>query len=112
MFLRKTDETPESWMSDRRKKKRFPLSLEMQFSAGFGPHALTGVGTIVNISSGGLAFRSESALQPATKIKATVQWPALLNRECTLKLMLEGHILRATGPISVMTIQKYEFRTS
>jgi hypothetical protein len=45
-------------------------------------------------------------------ISASLNWPVALNNECFLQLVIEGTVLRVEGGLSVMSVARYEFRTS
>jgi len=88
------------------------VDLEIRFSAGRGRRHVQGVGQVVNVSSSGVAFRSESPLDADWYINASMQWPVALNGNCALRIAMTGRIVRVTGDVSVMNIETYEFRTS
>jgi hypothetical protein len=98
-------------MEERRSKQRFRLSLPMKFVSGSGRSLVEGAGTVVDVSSAGLAFRSNYPLALHTRVRAAVSWPALLNSECLLQLVVEGLVIRVDGTLTVMRIQQHEFRT-
>jgi len=97
---------------ERRAKQRFPLDLALRFtvSKGYGKQ-VQGSGVVVNISSSGLAFRTEAELTTGLPIEASMEWPVVLNGDCVLRVILEGHVVRAETGLAVMTVARYEFRT-
>jgi len=94
---------------NRRLKQRFQISLPMTFTSLQG---IEGSGTVLDISSAGLSFRTGVTLKPGIKLRASVSWPALLNSQCALQLVLEGKVVRTEDSLAVMSIQRHEFRTS
>ncbi len=84
----------------------------MKFTAFAGTDRISGTGTIADISSGGFAFRAQPALQMDMKVVASVSWPALLNDECLLQLLVEGVVIRVDADLAVLRITRSEFRTS
>jgi hypothetical protein len=65
----------------------------------------------LNISSKGLLFSTEEALQPGQLLQVSVDWPARLENQVPLKLVAEGRIVRNLNGLAAMRIDKYEFRT-
>jgi hypothetical protein len=50
----------------------------------------TGFGTLVDISSKGVALQSDAGFQPGMKVSASIGWPAMLGNECALQLCFDG----------------------
>ena len=97
---------------ERRARRRFPLNLELRFTASKGSRqAIQGRGVVVNISSRGVAFRTDTALTPDLNIEASIEWPATLNGDCVLRVAVEGRMVRVQDGLSVMRVDRYEFRT-
>ena len=97
---------------ERRARKRFPLNLELRFTASKGSRQpIQGRGVVVNISSRGVAFRTDTALAPDLNIDASIEWPVTLNGDCVLRVTVEGRMLRVQDGLSVMRVDRYEFRT-
>lgn len=97
---------------ERRARQRFPLNLEVRFTAGKGPRQqIQGRGEVVNISSRGVAFRTGTALTPEQSIQASIEWPVTLNGDCVLRVTVEGRVIRVESGLSVMRVDRYEFRT-
>lgn len=98
---------------ERRSRKRFRLPMAMKFSAwGPGNIRLMGTGTVIDISSKGLAFRTSDIPQRGMTISAALNWPAILNGECLLQLRIDGEVVRTGPETAVIGIRRYEFRTS
>jgi DNA-binding NarL/FixJ family response regulator len=98
--------------ADRRTNARFPCRLSVSYQALEHPF-LSGVATseTLNISSKGLLFATEEALQPGQLLQVSVDWPARLENSIALKLVAEGRIVRNLNGQAAMRIDKYEFRT-
>src|SRR5579863_4660919 len=98
--------------ADRRTNARFPCRLAVSYQALEHPF-FTGVATseTLNISSKGLLFATEEALQPGQLLQVSVDWPARLENQVPLKLVAEGRIVRNLNGLAAMRIDKYEFRT-
>ena len=104
--------TPMEGGTDRRTNARFPCRLAVSYQALEHPF-LSGVATseTLNISSKGLLFSTEEALQPGQLLQVSVDWPARLENQVPLKLVAEGRIVRNLNGQAAMRIDKYEFRT-
>jgi hypothetical protein len=88
------------------------MNLELRFTASKrGLHPIEGRGEVVNIGSRGVAFRTETTLLPDLNIEASIEWPVALNGDCVLRVTMEGRMLRVQNGLSVMRVDRYEFRT-
>src|SRR6185312_14619182 len=98
--------------SERRNNARFDCHLAVSYQSLEKPF-LSGQGTseTLNISSKGVLFRANEALEPGQLIQVSVDWPARLENQVPLKLVAEGRIVRNVKGVAAMTIEKYEFRT-
>jgi CheY-like chemotaxis protein len=98
--------------ADRRTNARFPCKLAVSYQALEHPF-LSGMASseTLNISSKGLLFATEEALQPGQLLQVSVDWPARLDLQVPLKLVAEGRIVRNLNGLAAMRIDKYEFRT-
>jgi CheY-like chemotaxis protein len=98
--------------AERRTNARFDCHLAVSYQTLEKPF-LSGQGSseTLNISSKGVLFRAEEALEPGQLVQVSVEWPARLENQIPLKLVAEGRIVRNINGIAAMTIEKYEFRT-
>jgi DNA-binding NarL/FixJ family response regulator len=105
-------EKAEPGGADRRTNARFPCRLAVSYQALEHPF-LSGMATseTLNISSKGLLFSTDEALQPGQLLQVSVDWPARLENQVPLKLVAEGRIVRNLNGLAAMRIDKYEFRT-
>lgn len=93
-------------------RQRFPMSLAIKFSSGTRRVRTDGQGEVVDISSSGVAFRTAVELAPGASIQASMNWPVTLNKDCLLRMTIEGRVVRTTAAgLAVMTVDRYEFRT-
>jgi len=106
------DDATDAGGPDRRTNARFPCRLAVSYQALEHPF-LSGVSTseTLNISSKGLLFATDEALQPGQLLQVSVDWPARLENQVPLKLVAEGRIVRNLNGLAAMRIDKYEFRT-
>jgi CheY-like chemotaxis protein len=98
--------------ADRRTNARFPCRLAVSYQALEHPFfSGISISETLNISSKGLLFATEEALQPGQLLQVSVDWPARLEKQVPLKLVAEGRIVRNVNGLAAMSIDKYEFRT-
>lgn len=98
--------------ADRRTNARFPCRLAVSYQALEHPFfSGTATSETLNISSKGLLFSTDEALQPGQLLQVSVDWPARLENQVPLKLVAEGRIVRNLNGQAAMRIDKYEFRT-
>ena len=98
--------------AERRNNARFDCHLAVSYQSLEKPF-LSGNGTseTLNISSKGVLFRADEALEPGQLVQVSLDWPARLENQIPLKLVAEGRIVRNIKGVAAMTIEKYEFRT-
>jgi hypothetical protein len=70
-----------------------------------------GLGRTHVMSSTELIFSGDQAIEPGMQAEVSLAWPAKLNENVRLQLVLEGSIKRAEGKLAVLHIVKYHFRT-
>jgi hypothetical protein len=99
--------------SDRRSKRRYPIELPLQYKIMKNYLVLgTGTGTSVDLSSGGIAFKSNEPLKVGSYLELSIGWPVLLNQSCPLKLVASGRVVRSNENGTAIKLDRYEFRTS
>ena len=97
---------------ERRKKTRFPLNRELRYKVlEDGAIMESGLGTTLDMGSGGIAFLCEHQLPVGAFIELAISWPVLLEDSCPMRLIAFGRVLRTRGRLSACTVDKYEFRT-
>jgi PilZ domain len=98
---------------DNRLHPRYPIELAAEFTLlPKGQTTRRGVGTTLNISSGGLLFACTENLPPGAEIEVTIQWPFLLDGARPLRLRVTGHIVRSNGMGVAVQTSHCEFRTA
>jgi hypothetical protein len=98
---------------ERRSKKRFHIEREVRYKLLNGHNiAASGVGKTLDMSSAGISFTTETPLAAGTLVEVSISWPALLNDNCPMKLMVFGRVIRSDDRLAAATVEKYEFRTS
>jgi DNA-binding NarL/FixJ family response regulator len=98
--------------AERRTNARFDCHLAVSYQTMEKPF-LSGEGTseTLNISSKGMLFKADQALEAGQLLQVSVDWPARLENQIPLKLVAEGRVVRNLSGVAAMTIEKYEFRT-
>lgn len=98
--------------NDRRKKARFPMQRELRYKVLRDNRVVEiGTGRTVNLGSGGVAFRIDHELATGCLIELSISWPVLLDKNCAVRLVTFGRLLRSHGGVCACTVDKYEFRT-
>lgn len=98
--------------TERRHKMRFPMVRDLRFRLLENDRIVaSGFGTTTNMSSGGVAFTSDLNLPNGSWVELSISWPALLDEECPMRLIVFGRVLRGAEDMKVCTIEKWEFRT-
>ncbi len=91
---------------ERRHHQRFPIAARAQFVlAGVQAQAVTS-----NISSGGVLLKSEMILPVGKQIQLFIDWPALLDQRCPLRLTVVGKVLRSNESGTAVGIIRYDYR--
>jgi hypothetical protein len=98
--------------AERRKKARFPINRELRYKVLEGDTIVGfGIGTTLDMGSGGMAFITEHELQTGSFIELSISWPVLLEDSCPMRLIVFGRVVRSAGRQTACTVDKYEFRT-
>ncbi|HTQ58273.1 MAG TPA: PilZ domain-containing protein [Bryobacteraceae bacterium] len=95
---------------ERRARRRFRIEQDLLYTCLSGSNQ-TGVGKVLNISSKGVCFTTQSAVKRGTRIELAMNWPAMLDPSCGMKLMLYGSVVRSEANSAAARIEHYEFRT-
>ena len=97
--------------SDRRSSVRFPLNLEVRYSvAGCRGPVENGSGQTIDVSSSGLSFTADRPLPIGQKLDLSIDWPFWLDGD-QLQLVASGVVVRTTGVVTALRIERYELRT-
>ena len=98
-------------LADRRASRRFPLRLALKYrSLGFSPSEWI-ASESVDISSGGVFFRTPEAVPPGQPIEVWITWPVFLDKHVPLRLATRGAVVRNGGGGCAIRFETYEFRT-
>lgn len=99
-------------LMERRNWTRYPLELPVRFWPAKSPKraAPIGTGKTINISSRGLSFTTEEALESGVLLRLELVWPVRLHDEHPIKLSFNGTVVRSTDGLTAVTFVRYEFR--
>ena len=98
--------------SDRRTSVRFPVSLEVRYSvAGRREPVEKGSGHTIDMSSSGLSFTADRPLSIGQKLDLFIDWPFRLDGDVQLQLVASGVVVRTSGGVTALRIERHEFRT-
>ncbi len=107
MRVQHTDES----FQERRSNLRYPVAAEIEFRLVYGQQlGEAGYGELVNISNGGILFRSATPLPAKAPIELSLAWPTRLGNGSALKLAVRGEIVRVRNKYAAVRIVSYNFR--
>jgi hypothetical protein len=97
--------------AERRRKFRYSLDLGVRFDCSDAGACISGVGIVVNMSSGGVLVASSNQPPVGALVEMRIEWPSLLNGRIPLQLIAIGRILRRGPALFAATFVRHEFRT-
>jgi PilZ domain len=104
--------SPGMILRERRSSRRYSIALELRWKL-FNRKRLrdSGVGTTVDISSGGILFESDH--RPATPgfMELAITWPAGPNDIPPMQLLVIGRVVRVSGTRVAIRIRQHGFST-
>jgi hypothetical protein len=97
---------------ERRGTNRFPVREDVRYRLVQSRTArISGVGTTLNIGSGGILFTTEEKLPIGRTVELSVNWPARLDGTCPLQFVATGRVVRSDAQRAAVRIERYEFKT-
>jgi hypothetical protein len=105
---------PAEIAEERRKRRRYTLTLPLHFKAFRRKNILVnaGAGAVINISRSGIAFTTQEFLPNGRRIELSIAWPILLDDTTPMKLVAEGRVVRSDGHVVAVELSRYEFHTA
>ena len=98
--------------SDRRSSVRVPVNLELRYSVvGHRRPAENGSGRTIDMSSSGLSFTADTPLSIGQTLDVSIDWPVLLDGGVQLQIVASGVVVRTTGAVTAIRIERHDFRT-
>jgi hypothetical protein len=97
---------------DRRETVRFPVHEDVRYRVIQAKvPKLSGLGTTLNMGSGGILFTTEDPLPLGRLVELSVNWPARLDGTCPLQFVATGRVVRSEPTRAAVRIERYEFKT-
>ena len=107
-----TKRAQDGGLPDRRGTNRFPVREDVRYRMTQARSArISGVGTTLNIGSGGILFTTAEKLPLGRLVELSVNWPVRLDGVCPLQFVATGRVVRSETEIAAVRIERYEFRT-
>ena len=98
--------------AERRSAMRYPIGRNVVIRTPvWRGNQSAGVGRTLNISSRGMLVETDLVLSQGDQVELAIDWPAQLNRDCGLNLMVSGDVVRSLQGAVAVQIRKYQFRT-
>jgi hypothetical protein len=63
------------------------------------------------MSSSGLSFTADKPLPIGQKLDLYIDWPARLDGDVQIQLVASGVVVRSSGAVTALRIERHEFRT-
>jgi hypothetical protein len=63
------------------------------------------------MSSSGLGFTADRPLPIGQKLDLSIDWPARLDGDVQIQLVASGVVVRSSGAVTALRIERHEFRT-
>ena len=96
----------------RRTRRVFPIQQDVRYQCVKGSRIFAvGVGKTLEISSREVRLTTQHPLKRGQKMRLAVDWPAMLDNTCRMKLEIYGWILHSEKGEAAVKIERYEFRT-
>ena len=98
--------------SDSRSSVRVPIDLEVRYRVVRRRRSVEiGSGRTIDISSSGLSFTADTPLSIGQTLEVSIDWPVLLDGGVQLQIVASGVVVRTTGAVTAIRIQRHDFRT-
>jgi c-di-GMP-binding flagellar brake protein YcgR len=101
---------------ERRASKRFSIERTISYRVvSHDPVGASGSGKTVNISSGGILIVTDRPLSPGMRLEIEVDWPLMTAEVGSLKLFVEGQIVRSKRndvALAGVKILRFTFHTT
>jgi len=113
--VRSDDRRPAAFLlpvsTERRSKIRFPFELPARYRAFEDDDPLSGVGQVLNMSSGGVLVASRHEMTLGTHMELIIDWPCLLDGRVPLQLITAATVVRCRPGAFAVVLGQREFRT-
>jgi hypothetical protein len=96
----------------QRRKLRFPSEKDIRYQrVKGGCLSAVGAGKTSQIGSREVRFTTQYALKQGEKVRLAVDWPAMLDNTCLMKLAICGPVVRSEPGTAAVRTTRYEFQT-
>lgn len=96
----------------RRAPRRFPIQQHVRYQCMKGSRIFAvGFGKTLEIGSREVRFTTQHSLERGQKMRLAMDWPAMLDNTCRMKLEISGWIVYTARGEAAVKIERYEFRT-
>ena len=98
--------------SDSRSSVRVPIDLEVRYRVVRRRRSVEiGSGRTIDMSSSGLSFTADTPLSIGQTLDVSIDWPVLLDGGVQLQIVVSGVVVRTTGAVTAIRIERHDFRT-
>ena len=109
---RRRDALPQPDPLERRSRVRFPIELRVRFRTVGESYPVSGVGWVVNMSSGGVLVACEDEVTPGSELELYIDWPILLHDRVPIQLVGVGPVVRRELFGFAVGLERYHFKTA
>jgi hypothetical protein len=95
---------------ERRMGARVPLSCPIRYETSSVTHKRWGEGRVIDISSSGVAFTTESSLRRNVRVALHIQWPVRLEGEIPVELFASGKVIRTEQGRTALRYDQINFK--
>jgi len=92
---------------ERRRQQRFAISSAAQVI--ISRRCVDAV--TADISSGGVLLKSKVVFPVRKRVEVRIDWPAVLDERCGLRLVFHGRVLRSNPDGTAIEMLRYHYRT-
>jgi hypothetical protein len=96
---------------ERRLRVRFPLKLPVNFRILGRQRSSTGVGWVVNISSGGVLVQCPHHVPMGARLELKIEIPQRLEGVVPLQIFVLGRVVRCEESRFAVAMIRYQYRT-
>ncbi len=95
---------------ERRRGVRVPLACALRYETGALAQKKMDAGRLIDMSSSGIFFTTESSLRRNTKVAVHFAWPVRLDGDVPVELVAEGRVVRAAPTRAAIRYDRIAFK--
>jgi hypothetical protein len=93
-------------------RRSFPIHQDVRYQCVKGSRICdVGLGKTLELSSGEVRFTTQQFLKRGQRVRLAIDWPAMLDNTCRMKLEICGGIVHSQPGEATVKIERHEFRT-